>query len=90
MIVTRGLGLSTVRSALVAAGLCISVVIGQPPAPMLANVLFVNPEVRIVKEATVAEQRIVILSAEARKVTVVEAARQAAVSSENRVLVISV
>lgn len=91
MIVTRGLGRSLVRSAIVAAGLCIGFSVAPSfYLPIPANIQFVSAEVRFISLEETVEMRTVVVPAESRTALVTEVARLAVVSPEIRIVFVTV
>ena len=91
MIVTRGLGRSLVRSAIVAAGLCIGFSVAPPDSfPILTHTRFVSAEVRFITQEETMEMRTLVIPAESRTALVTEVARLAAVTPEIRVIFVTV
>jgi hypothetical protein len=85
MIVTRGLGRSAVRVAIVAAGLCLGLW-SSPTLPNWAYFATVSAEIRIQEEAV--EVRTIVLLGEVRALVVSELARLAVVIETPRLAVV--
>lgn len=85
MIATRGLGRSSIKTAIVAAGLCVGILTPHR-LPNANYIVLVQSEVRMVIQEETVEDRTVEVAAENRSVTVAAESRVVTIAAENRIV----